>query len=126
MGIETPLNTMSIALQDRRERNQNSLSRQDASATSPLVKGTEPLWIQKFKSKVVSKMKMPTGKNQKGIFPIVTGTENVKVTQLKAIRSVAATPFIGTESIYSVPPYNTKSHQLLYSKEILTQKVSEN
>ena len=56
MGIETLLDTIFIILQDRRERNQDSLSKQNASAISPLVKGKKPYiqskWaqrIQKFK-----------------------------------------------------------------------------
>ena len=39
MGIETPLDTMSIILQDKRENNQKDLSKQTASATPPLIKG---------------------------------------------------------------------------------------
>ena len=39
MGIETPLDTMSIILQDRREKNQKSSSKQEANVTPPLVKG---------------------------------------------------------------------------------------
>jgi len=38
MEIETPLNTISIALQDRRESNQKDLNKQVASATPPLIK----------------------------------------------------------------------------------------
>ena len=38
MGIETPLDTMSIALQDGRESNQKGSSKQMTSATPPLVK----------------------------------------------------------------------------------------
>jgi len=37
MGIETPLNTIFIALQDRKERNQDGLSKQNASVTPPFV-----------------------------------------------------------------------------------------
>ena len=62
----------------------------------------------------------PDERNQRGIFPIVIETESVKATQPKEIESVAATLPKGTESIYSVSLYNTKSHQPLYSKEILT------
>ena len=43
------------------------------------------------------------GRSQKGIFPIITGTENV----------------------HNVPPYNTESHQPLYLEEIFTQKTSK-
>ena len=46
------------------------------------------------------------------------GIESVEVTQ-------TATPPKGTKSVHSVPPYNTESHQPLYSEEILTQKVSK-
>ena len=42
IGIKTPLDIMSIALQNKRERNQEGLSKQSASITLPLVKGTEP------------------------------------------------------------------------------------
>jgi len=73
MGIETLLDIMSITLQDKRERNQDSLSKQSANTTPPFVKGKKPqvlsTWtqqIQKFKDQ----MKMPKG------------TENVKTTQL--------------------------------------------
>jgi len=38
VGVETPLNTMSITLQDRRESNQENLSKQTVSVTPPLVK----------------------------------------------------------------------------------------
>ena len=56
MGIKTPLKTMSIALQNKRERNQNGLSKQSASVTPPFIKDKKPqipsIWtqqIQKFK-----------------------------------------------------------------------------
>ena len=42
MGIETPLDTISIALQDKRERNQENSSKQTASATPLLVKEKHP------------------------------------------------------------------------------------
>ena len=42
IGIETPLDIISIALQNRKERNQNGLSKQKASAIPPLVKGKKP------------------------------------------------------------------------------------
>ena len=42
MGIETLLDTMSIALQNKRERNQDDLSKQMASAIPPLVKDKKP------------------------------------------------------------------------------------
>jgi len=38
IGIETLLNTISIALQDRRESNQKNSSKQMASTTPPLIK----------------------------------------------------------------------------------------
>ena len=71
-------------------------------------------------------MRMPTGRNQKGIFSIVTRIKSVEVTQSEEIGNVTATPSEGTESVHSVPPYNTRSHQPLYSKKILMQKVSKN
>ena len=52
---------------------------------------------------------MPIRRSQKGIFPIITGTVSVQKTPPK-----------GIGSIYNVPPYNIKSHQPLYLKEILT------
>jgi len=58
MGIETPLDTMSIALQNGRENNQEGLSKQTASATPPLVKTPQSQWqqrIQDFKKR----MRMP-------------------------------------------------------------------
>ena len=39
MGIKTLLNMMFIALQDKREKNQNDLSKQNVSVTPPFVKG---------------------------------------------------------------------------------------
>ena len=39
MGIKTLLDTISIASQNKRERNQKGSSKQNASATPPLVKG---------------------------------------------------------------------------------------
>jgi len=42
VGIETPLDTMSIALQNRRESNQEGLSKYKASITPLLVKGKMP------------------------------------------------------------------------------------
>ena len=54
------------------------------------------------------------------------GIENIKVTQPQEFGNVTATPPEGTESVYSIPPYNIKSHQPLYSKEIFIQKVSKN
>ena len=38
MGIKTPLNTISIILQNKRESNQEGSSKQMASATPPLIK----------------------------------------------------------------------------------------
>ena len=43
MGIETLLDIISIILQNKRERNQNSLNKQNANTTPPLVKGIWPL-----------------------------------------------------------------------------------
>ena len=45
--IETLLNTMSIALQNKNKKNQNSSSKQNVNVTPPFVKGTQ--WAQKFK-----------------------------------------------------------------------------
>ena len=42
MGIETLLNTISIALQNERESNQKGSSKQMASATLPLVQDKKP------------------------------------------------------------------------------------
>ena len=38
MGIKTPLNTMFFALK-KKKKNQNSLNKQSANITSPLIKG---------------------------------------------------------------------------------------
>ena len=38
IGVETPLSTISIALQNGRESDQEGLSKQMASATPPLIK----------------------------------------------------------------------------------------
>ena len=46
--IETPLDTISITLQNKRESNQEGLSKQTASATPPLIKGKKPR-VQDFK-----------------------------------------------------------------------------
>ena len=114
MGIETPLDTMSIALQDRKERNQKSLSKQIASVTPPFIKGkklqTPNVWAQRIQ-KFENQMRMPPeGKSQKDIFPIITGAESIKATQPKKTRSAAATPFKRTKRVHSVPLYNTESH----------------
>ena len=42
MGIETPLDIMSIISQNRREKNQKDSIKQTASATPLLVKGKKP------------------------------------------------------------------------------------
>jgi len=49
MGIETSLDTMSIALQNKKEKNQKSSSKQKANITPLFVKGTKPK-IQNFNS----------------------------------------------------------------------------
>ena len=41
MEIETLLNIISIASQNRRERNQNGLNKQNASTTPPIIKDTK-------------------------------------------------------------------------------------
>ena len=46
MGIKTPLNTIFIALQNKREKNQNGLSKQSANTTPLFVKGTQ--WAQRI------------------------------------------------------------------------------
>ena len=56
---------------------------------------------------------------------MLEGTESIKVTQLQKSKNTATTPPKRTESVYSVPLYNTESHQPLYSEEIFTQKVGE-
>jgi len=57
-------------------------------------------------------------RSQRGIFSIVTETENVKVTQLKETKNAAATPPKGIKSVHSVPFYNAESYLPLYSEEI--------
>ena len=42
MGIETLLNIISIASQDRRERNQKGLNKQNVSVIPPFIKGKKP------------------------------------------------------------------------------------
>ena len=46
MGIETPLDIISIILQDKRERNQNNLNKQSANTTPPFVKQPQSAWQQ--------------------------------------------------------------------------------
>ena len=84
IGIETPLNTMSITLQDRKERNQNGSSKQSASAAPPLVKGKKlpnlSAWAQRI-LKFKDQIKMPPkGKNRKGFFFFITETTSVQKT----------------------------------------------
>ena len=62
----------------------------------------------------------PKGRNQRGIFPIIIKTENVKATQLKETKSMAVTPPKEIENVHNIPPYNIESHQPLYLKKILT------
>jgi len=102
MGIETPLNTMSIALQDRRERNQKDSSKQTASATPPLVKLPQSQWQQRIQD-FEKQMRMPP-----------KGTE-----------SVQSAPPKGTENMQNASPYNTESQQILYLEEILTREPRE-
>ena len=68
----------------------------------------------------------PKGRNQRGIFPIIIKVESVKATQPERTKSTETTPLKGTERVHSVPFYNIKSYQLLYSKKTFTQKVSKN
>jgi len=42
VGIKTPLDIMSITLQDKKERNQKDLSKQMASTTSSFIKDKKP------------------------------------------------------------------------------------
>ena len=64
-------------------------------------------------------MRMLLGRrSHKGIFSIIIEAENVKATQLEGIGSAEATPLKGIKRVHSVPFYDTKSHQPLYSKEI--------
>ena len=44
MGIETPLDTISITLQNRRKSNQEGLSKQTVSVTPPLIKQPQSQW----------------------------------------------------------------------------------
>jgi len=48
IGIETPLNTISIALQDRRESNQEGLSKQTANTTPLFIKQPPSQWQQRI------------------------------------------------------------------------------
>jgi len=110
MRIKTPLDTMSIILQNRRESNQEDLSKQTASTTSSLVKILQSQWqqrIQEFKNQI----KMPT-----------VGIESVQSAPPKGTESVQSAPFKGIESMQSASPYNTESQQTLYLKEILTRE----
>ena len=50
-GIETPLDTISIALQDNRERVQSKLSNQEGSTTPLLNKGKRPI-VQDFEGRI--------------------------------------------------------------------------
>ena len=95
------------------------------SATPPLIKQPQSAWqnrIQEFKKQ----MRMPQkGRNQRGIFPIITEIESMKATQLTGSKSAVTTPPGGTERVHSVPFYNIESHQPLYSEKIFTQKVGK-
>ena len=59
----------------------------------------------------------PDRRNKPGIFLIITRTESIKAAQLES-QYVETTPPRGTKSIHSVSPYDTVSHQPLYSEEI--------
>ena len=79
-----------------------------ASTTPPLVKMPLSQWqqrIQDFKNQ----MRMPPVR-----------IENMQSAPPKGIESVRSAPPKGIESIQSVSLYDTTSHQLLYSEEILT------
>jgi len=110
MGIKTPLDTMSIALQNGRKSNQKNSSKQTANTTPPLVKPPQSQWqqrIQDFKEQ----MKMP---------PV--GTENMQSAPPKKTESVRNAPPKGIASMQNASPYNTESQQTLYSEEILTKE----
>ena len=51
---------------------------------------------------------------------IPEGIESIKVMQSQESRNTAATPPKGIESVHSVPPYDIKSHQSLYSEKVFT------
>ena len=53
------------------------------------------------------------------------GKKSVHKAPPKGKENVHKAPLRGIESMQSTPPYNKKSHQLLYLKEILTQKLKE-
>jgi len=113
MGIETPLDTMSITLQNKKESNQKGLSKQMASATPPLIKMPQSQWqqrIQDFKDQI----KMPS-----------VGTESVQNAPPKRTESVHSAPPKKTASMQSASPHNTESQQTLYLKKILTRELSE-
>jgi len=48
------------------------------------------------------------------------GTESVKTAQPQKFGSVTTTPPKEIKSIHSIPFYNIKNHQPLYSEEVLT------
>jgi len=113
MGIETPLNTMSITLQNERESNQKGLSKQTANATPPLVKQPQSQWqqrIQNFKDQI----RMP---------PV--GTKSMQDAPPKGTENMHSAPPRETASIQSASPYNTESQQTLYLEEILTREPRE-
>jgi len=75
MGIETLLDTISITLQNRRENNQEGLSKQTASATPPLVKKPQSQWqqrIQEFEDQI--KMPLKEKESMQSVSP--HNTEN--------------------------------------------------
>ena len=53
---------------------------------------------------------MPIGRNQKGIFPIITETKSVKAAQQTRTKNVETTPPEEIESIHSIPLHDTRSH----------------
>jgi len=113
MGIETPLDTISITLQNKRESNQEDSSKQTASVTPPLVKQLQSQWqqrIQEFKNQI----RMP---------PV--GTESVQSAPPRGTESVQSAPPRGIESMQSASPHTTDSQQTLYLKEILTRELGE-
>ena len=97
MGIETPLNTISITLQNGRESNQKGLSKQMASATPPLIKPLQSQWqqrLQDFKNQIRRSVETESVQNAP-----LKGTESVQNTPLKGTESVCSAPLRGIESI---------------------------
>ena len=113
MGVETLLGIMSIALQNRRESNQEGSSKQMASATPPLVKPLQSQWqqrLQDFKDQI----RMSS-----------VGTESMQDAPPKKTESMCSAPPKGTENMQNASFYNTESQQTLYSEKILTRELKK-